>query len=318
MKAFITLLTLVLFVGCNGPGQVTSAPEVETTVSESVAVLVDTDWQLVEIQSMDDAVGTVRPDDPNLYAMRLNADGTVNMRLNCNRANGTWTIEPSADPSNGHFEFGPLAMTRALCPPPSLDEQVAAQAEYIRGYLLKGSRLYLSLMADGGIFVWEAHVPFQAEADADIEAAILQASPSYTREIVDIDGRKARYVYSRIDLNGDGRDEVLVYTLGSIFCGTGGCNLLLFTESADGYALVNDFPISREPVIVSAERTNGWNNLVRLESGGGAPPTYVTHTFDGHHYVERERVPAETAPEGVRCLTGGFTFEDGVILEPQD
>ena len=117
--------------------------------------LAGTSWQLVEFQSMDDATGTLRPDDPSLYTLRLNGDGTVNMRLNCNRANGTWSIEPSADPSNGRFEFGPLATTKALCPPPSLDEMIAAQSQYIRGYLLKDDQLYLSLMADGGIFAWE-------------------------------------------------------------------------------------------------------------------------------------------------------------------
>ena len=57
--------------------------------------LANTDWRLVEFQSMDDAVGTKRPSDPALYTMRLNADGSVAMRLNCNRATGTWKAEPS-------------------------------------------------------------------------------------------------------------------------------------------------------------------------------------------------------------------------------
>jgi heat shock protein HslJ len=327
----VVLLSGTLLAGCGGPAETKGTPTEtastapgsgdalqEATTTGPGGPLADTDWYLFGIQSMDDAVGTVRPEDPFLYTMRLNADGTVTMRLNCNRANSTWTIEPSADPTNGSFEFGPLAMTRALCPPPSLDERVAAQAEYVRGYMLQDSRLYLSLMADGGILVWEAQVPFETVSDDEIEAAILQASPDYTRAIVDIDGRTARYLYSRVDLNGDGRDEVLVYLLGSVFCGSGGCNLLLFTDTGDGYALVNTFPISRTPVIVSAETTNGWNNLIRLESGGGAEASYVTHTFDGERYVESERVSADTAPEGTRVLAGEFTFEDGIPLEPRD
>ena len=207
-------------------------------------------------------------------------------------------------------------MTRALCPPPSLDEQMAAQAEYIRGYLLRDGMLYLSLMADGGIFAWAPMVPFMAEADEEIEAAILEASPDYTREIVEIDGRGARYVYSRIDLNDDGRDEVLVYLLGSIYCGTGGCNLMLFTDTGDGLSLVNDFPISRVPVTVSAERSNGWKNLIRPESGGGIPPSYVTHVFDGERYVEHERTGEMTPPAGTRCLAGEVSYDSGVPLEP--
>jgi heat shock protein HslJ len=121
--------------------------------------LAGTSWRLVEIQSMDDATGTVRPEDLSRFTMQLNEDGSVSMVLDCNRANGTWTVEPSADESNGRFEFGPLATTKALCPPPNLDERIAAQAQYIRGYLLKDGRLYLSLMADGGIWAWEPYEP---------------------------------------------------------------------------------------------------------------------------------------------------------------
>lgn len=140
-------------VGADGAGAATPGP----SANAAVAALGDRAWQLVEIQSMDDAQGTLRPDGPSKYVMRLAADGTVSMRLNCNSATGSWSAEPSADPANGRFEFGPLAATAAACPPPSLDERVSGQAQYVRGYLLKDGRLYLSLMADGGILVWAPH-----------------------------------------------------------------------------------------------------------------------------------------------------------------
>jgi len=289
----------------------------ETTAAKAGGPLAGTEWRLVEIQSMDDAIGTVRPDDPLLYTMRLNADGTAHFRLNCNRANGTWSAKAGPESTSGQLEFGPLAATRALCPPPSLDEQITAQAGFIRSYLLKDGRLYLSLKADGGIWAWEplAEQAFQSQPDPQLEAAILQASPDYTREMVSIGGVKARYVYGRVDLNGDGRDEVFVYLLGSIFCGTGGCNLLLFTPAESGYSLVNEFPISRLPVIVAPARTNGWHDVIRPESGGGAKPSYVRHTFDGKHYVERMRRPADKAPEGKRYLAGDLDFDKGIPLE---
>jgi heat shock protein HslJ len=116
--------------------------------------LADTRWRLVEFQSMDDAQGKTRPHDPAAYTMHLRADGSVQMQLNCNRAQGTWSARPAADGMSGGFEFGPLAATRALCPPPSMDEMIAAQARFVRGYLLKEGNLYLSLMADGGLFAW--------------------------------------------------------------------------------------------------------------------------------------------------------------------
>lgn len=122
---------------------------------EPATALAPSSWRLVEFQSMDDAIGTTRPEDPSQYTMTLNADGTVAMQLNCNRASGSWSSEPAADGASGSFTFGPLAMTRAFCPPPSMDQSVAAQAGFVRSFLLRDGRLYLSLMADGGILVWE-------------------------------------------------------------------------------------------------------------------------------------------------------------------
>ncbi len=117
--------------------------------------LAGTSWRLVEFQSSDDAIGTTRPDDPSLYTMTLNDDGTVALRLNCNRASGIWSAEPAADGTSGAFSFGPLAMTRAFCPPPSMDQSIATQAGFVRSFVLRDGRLYLSLMADGGILAWE-------------------------------------------------------------------------------------------------------------------------------------------------------------------
>ena len=116
--------------------------------------LAGTTWQLVEFQSSSDEIGTLRPDDPSLYTMQLLEDGTVAMRLNCNRAFGTWSAALASGDAGG-FEFGPLVMTRAACPPPSMDERIARDAQYVRSYVLENGRLYLSLMADGGIYAWE-------------------------------------------------------------------------------------------------------------------------------------------------------------------
>jgi len=121
--------------------------------------LANTSWQLVEFQSMDDSIGTKRPGDPTLYTMNLDEDGTVNMRLNCNSARGQWSFEPGQDGVSGRFAFGPLAVTRAMCPPPSMDASIAADTQYIRGFFLDNDRLYLSLMADAGIYVWQREKP---------------------------------------------------------------------------------------------------------------------------------------------------------------
>ena len=161
-SALAPLALLFVLPGCARSGEETALPDPGANPTPAAAetaaadgLLAGTAWRLVEFQSMDDAMGTVRPEASQRYTMRLDSDGSVSMQLDCTRATGTWSVEPSEDGQSGRFEFGPLAMTRALCPPPNLDERIGRDAEYVRGYLLRDGRLYLSLMADAGIYAWE-------------------------------------------------------------------------------------------------------------------------------------------------------------------
>lgn len=116
--------------------------------------LVGTRWRFVAFESSDDAIGTRHPEATQAYVMELMPDGRVAMQLNCNRATGTWSSQATGGPY-GEFSFGPLGVTRALCEPPSMDEEIARHAEFVRTYVLADDRLYLNLMADGGSLVWE-------------------------------------------------------------------------------------------------------------------------------------------------------------------
>jgi para-nitrobenzyl esterase len=77
-------------------------------------------------------------------------DGSLIARIDCNRGRGSWK---SSGPSQ--VAFGPLALTRAKCPPGSLHDQLIKQWPYVRSYILKDGHLFLSLMADGGIYEFE-------------------------------------------------------------------------------------------------------------------------------------------------------------------
>lgn len=121
---------------------------------QSMPSLAGTSWELVQFQSMDDAQGTTRIGDPSLYTVSFGTDGRATLRLNCNRAMGPWQAKAAADGQSGSLEFGMLAGTRALCPPPSLDERLLRDLAYVRGYLLRDGQLHMSLMADGGIYSW--------------------------------------------------------------------------------------------------------------------------------------------------------------------
>ena len=110
--------------------------------------LAGTSWQLVRFQGSDDTTRT--PDDGAKYTIAFGTDGVLNVRLDCNRGRGTWK---SGGPSQ--LEFGPLALTRAMCPPGSLHDQIVKHWNYIRSYVIREKHLFLSLMADGGIYEFE-------------------------------------------------------------------------------------------------------------------------------------------------------------------
>ena len=340
---FFLVVCTAVFAGCGGTspgtnepaspgGTPAAAPAAPQAAAPAVGRLANTDWRLVEIQSMDDAQGTTRPGDPALYTMRLNADGTVQMRLNCNRANGTWSAAPGDNGTSGRFEFGPLAGTRALCPPPSLDERITSQAQYVRSYLLKDGRLYLSLMADGGIYAWEplpAGAPATAPGTAE-GAPATSASGSLPSAVVDLikkeysspDLPPTRYFSGTADLNGDGRPELLVHVVGPMACGTGGCPTLVFTPTETGYALVSTIAVTRPPIRMSPRSAGGWRNLIVKIAGGGGRSGHaeLAHTVKG--YPENPTVPPARR---INDLAGAETvipefasFEEATPLPPLD
>jgi para-nitrobenzyl esterase len=113
--------------------------------AEGASVLQGTTWQLIKFQGGDDR--TLIPDDPAKYTIEFAAGGRVAARVDCNRGRGTWKATPA-----GQLELGPLALTRAQCPEGSLHDQIARQWTYLRSFVIRDGHLFLSLMADGGIY----------------------------------------------------------------------------------------------------------------------------------------------------------------------
>jgi uncharacterized lipoprotein YbaY len=107
-----------------------------------------TSWQLVRFRGGDGTTPT--PDDKAKYTIEFAAGGGMTARVDCNRGRGTWK---SSGPNQ--LQLGPLALTRAKCPAGSLHDQIVKQWAYIRSYVIKDGHLFLSLMADGGIYEFE-------------------------------------------------------------------------------------------------------------------------------------------------------------------
>jgi para-nitrobenzyl esterase len=116
--------------------------------SPAASELGGTAWQLVKFEGGDGT--TLTPDDKAKYTLAFESDGRVNVRIDCNRGRGTWK---SSEPTQ--LAFGPLALTRAMCPPGSLHDRIVKDWSFVRSYTIKDDHLFLALMADGGIYEFE-------------------------------------------------------------------------------------------------------------------------------------------------------------------
>lgn len=135
--------------------------------------------------------------------------------------------------------------------------------------------------------------------DSALESAIILGSG-----ITEDDDKDTRYYYNYIDLNGDGVREVLVYIFGGYFCGTGGCDAYLYRQTKGKYELVSRFGPVRNPIIVGNSKSNGWNDLVFFNRGGGMSPGYYSVVrFDGKAYPENPTVE-DVAPRLRYSLIG--------------
>jgi heat shock protein HslJ len=137
--------------GCStSPQTGPAAPEASDGIEQPPAeqALVGRTWQLVAIMSMDD--NTYAPQDRSRYTLRLNADGTASLRVDCNRATGPWASERP-----GALTFGLMAATKAMCPSGSLHDRYLALFEWVRSYVVRDGHLFLATLADGSIIEFE-------------------------------------------------------------------------------------------------------------------------------------------------------------------
>ncbi|QBE65374.1 META domain-containing protein [Pseudoduganella lutea] len=138
-------LAAALLAGCAGGPQGSAGPR--------NAGLAGSAWNLVSFTSSSDTTGVIKPQEAEQYQLQFSADGKAVFRFDCNRWNGTWEGD-AAGAGSGSLRFGTVATTRAMCPPQAMNERLPRDIESVRSYRIDGDRLYLSLMADGGVYQW--------------------------------------------------------------------------------------------------------------------------------------------------------------------
>lgn len=123
-------------------------------------------------------------------------------------------------------------------------------------------------------------------------AALNDVLKQYLKEQDVEDDGSARYIASFVDLNDDGKKEVIVHVISQSLCGTGGCPTLVLVPKQSSFSIVSRISITRPPIRVLKTQSHGWHDLAVWVSGGGIQPGYEADLpFDGESYATNPSVP---------------------------
>lgn len=124
-------LTLILF----GPWQ-------ETGLDANTRMLVNVDWKWLGSHYSNDSL--VKPTDSARYTLRFAADGSVNARVDCNRAGGQYRLE------EGKLSVEITHSTMAACEPDSLEAVFLKDMGRTDTFMLQDGKLHIDLKHDTG------------------------------------------------------------------------------------------------------------------------------------------------------------------------
>lgn len=110
--------------------------------SAEAAAVVGVEWRWVASRYSDDT--EARPADRTRYRLRLQPDGTLHARVDCNQAGGRYRIDGSA------IVIEVTHSTMAACEPGSLDRTFLRDLGGATTFFVRQGRLYLDLKYDSG------------------------------------------------------------------------------------------------------------------------------------------------------------------------
>lgn len=186
-----------------------------------------------------------------------------------------------------------------------IDEMKLIGAETVEDKLIK----FESNIIDFSKIEYESS---ETKRDEKLEKAIVD----YLEYNKERDG-KLVYYYNNIDLNGDGKEEAFVYLIGQSVSGSGGSTALIIEQ--ENYEVISKFTLVRNPIIISKEKTNGWNDIIMQVSGGGAEYSYVKMKFDGEKYPSNPstspKLETKSVVEGLAIISNRLSIEDGIEIK---
>jgi hypothetical protein len=141
------------------------------------------------------------------------------------------------------------------------------------------------------------------------EASLRSFLQGYVREKGLDDDRALTYSCAFVDLNGDGKEEAIVYLEGRWWSGSGGCNTLVLAHKDSSYKFIAKITITRPPIRVLNITSYGWHSIAVWVQGGGINPGYEAELrFNGKTY------PSNPSTSPARPLTGKVAGD--VVISP--
>lgn len=107
----------------------------------------------------------------------------------------------------------------------------------------------------------------------------------------------SQYLHELVDLDGDSVDDLVVLMSSPGWCGSGGCTMLIFHGTQDGFDLISDCSVVGDPVRVSPTQTHQWSDLIVYSRGKGD----VRLRFDGKAYPNNASMEPTVTPEELQA-----------------
>ena len=148
----------------------------------------------------------------------------------------------------------------------------------------------------------------ETASNSELEKALIDEF-----DLTDEQAKETRYYYNYVDLNGDGKNEIFAEVVGPYTSGSGGDSAAIFKDNNGILEEIDDFTLVRNPVIISSNKTNGWNDIICESSGEGTTKKYVVLKYDGEDYSdvdESETIDSIDDISGSAIIANDMEYDD--------
>lgn len=125
-----------------------------------------------------------------------------------------------------------------------------------------------------------------ANSAAPISTASLPMETPLARTAIEtlFEGDHVTYEAAFVDLDEDGKQDIVAYASGPQYCGSGGCSMSVLRATGKGYDTIGRTTVTQLPIRLLPSRSHGLHDLGVAVSGGGASEHAVRLRFDGRRY----------------------------------